>query len=533
MLDLVYRVLPVVLVFLTDVLYSWVWGGTRAEPLLHWMPWAALLSLQVLFFYPQRHPWEDAVMARRRTWKSLARDPLTWMSLIFLVLLLIPLVNRGLCPGCDIVAIRCGENPAPPVSFLPFCVNVKEHSYALMWIVPTLISTLAIRHALVKSGRRMFFEMLVWNGALLAVFGFVLIGMGATEPYAAKIDAMQEWRGRFFSTFGYPNMAGTYFVLMCALSVGVWRFRWTEAGALLENLPSNKAKPRYLWVKANYPIVAAALTFFGALCSLSRSAIISVFILTGLAFIYIFFGIFARERNERIRSVKGLAWACAGMILFVIMVYVFAPEGVSRELNSVTSREVLDRVSSKGTYHARVSMEMFKSHPLFGVGFWGYRHLCREYMTPDEQKSIQLLGGANVHNDYLQFLCEFGGVGALLIIASILSLIMPLVKNWRMLYKSAKFTGATDAPIAALALLSPPAPVFWVFIGAVFVLFHACGDCPLRSGAVVFALFTSLAAAEGFLPDLGPIGIDANDEEGRSDQRRHHHHHHHHRQTEV
>ena len=99
MLDIIYRNLPVVLVFLTDALYAWVWGGTRAEPLLDWMPWFSLLALQVLFFYPQRHPWEDAVMARRRTWESLVRDPLTWITLAFVVLLLIPIFNKGLCPG--------------------------------------------------------------------------------------------------------------------------------------------------------------------------------------------------------------------------------------------------------------------------------------------------------------------------------------------------------------------------------------------------------------------------------------------------
>jgi len=527
MLDLIYHALPAVLVFLTDALYAWVWGGTRAVPLLEWMPWFSLLALQVLFFYPQRHPWEDSIRARQRTWESLAHDPLTWICLALTVFLLVPLFNKGLCPCCDVNAIYAGADPRPPVPYLPWCVHVGEHARALMWIVPALIASLAVRHALVKRGRRMFLEMLVWNGAALAVFGFVMRGIDASSPYGNPDDNLKDV---FFATFGYPNMAGSYFILLSAISVGLWRHRWMETGVIATLAVKSQKKPRNLWLRANYPLIAAVMNFFGALCSLSRAAIISAFVIMFMTFIYVFAGIFSNKRRERIRNVKGAAWAALGMMLFVAMVYVFAPEGLTRELNSVSSREVLDRVSGKGVYHVRVSTAIFKDYPFWGVGFWGYRHHCRKYMTPEELKGVQMAGGANVHNDYLQFLCEFGLVGTGLIIAVFVFLVMPVVRDWYQFYHASKFTRPGDSPMPTLAIYSLPPPVFWTFTGVVLVLIHAFGDCPLRSGAVMSALLTALASTEGFLPDRDIPGAPVLVDEVRVAHRIHRHHHHHHKE---
>ena len=531
MLEIVYRALPVVLVFLTDALYAWVWGGARFIPLIEWMPWVSLLALQTLFFFPQRHQWEDAVAARRRVWTSLARDPLTWISLAFLVLLLIPLCNKGLCPGCDYAAIRAGASPRPPMPYLPWCVNIGEHAMSLMWGIPAMIAMLAVRHALVKHGKRMFLEMLAWNGVLLAIYGFILMGIGAKGPYGDPLLNMWKANAKFFSTFGYPNMGGSYFVLMCAISIGIWRQRWNEAGEIAAATAKDPVKPKHLWIRGNYPLVAAVLNFFGALCTLSRAAIIAVCILALIVFIYIFAGIFAGRRRERIRSLKGAAWATVGMLLFLVLVYVFAPEGLSREMNTVSTIGVLDRVSGKSQYHSRVSMAIFKDYPFFGVGFWGYRHLCGSYMTAEERPHLQVEGGAYVHNDYLQFLCEFGAVGTVLIVAMFVFLLMPVIRDRYKSYHQSKFTRPADEKVKTLALYSLPPSVFWTIVGVVMVLIHACGDCPLRSGAVLSALLTSLAAMEGFISnnkDKSVADVNASLDESRRHGHGHHHHHHHH-----
>ena len=112
-----------------------------------------------------------------------------------------------------------------------------------------------------------------------------------------------------------------------------------------------------------------------------------------------------------------------------------------------------------------------------------------------------------------------------LIISFFVMLILPVVRDWYRFYHVSKFTRPGDTVIPTFAVYSLPSPIFWTFTGVIFVLIHAFGDCPLRSGAVMCALLTALASTEGFLPDR-----DRPDEakQARAAKPEHHHHHHHH-----
>mgnify|MGYP003288017967 CR=1 FL=1 len=62
-------------------------------------------------------------------------------------------------------------------------------------------------------------------------------------------------------------------------------------------------------------------------------------------------------------------------------------------------------------------------------------------MTDEEKAEIQEIGGINVHNDYMQFLCEHGAVGTLLLISILLGLLIPIFllrygfnSNWEVLF---------------------------------------------------------------------------------------------------
>ena len=92
---------PVALVFLTVAGFSWIFGGASAPHLLPVMPWLWALALEVLLFFPQRHVGESLPDARQRVWRALARDPVAYLTLSFLVVLIMPLFNCGLCAICD------------------------------------------------------------------------------------------------------------------------------------------------------------------------------------------------------------------------------------------------------------------------------------------------------------------------------------------------------------------------------------------------------------------------------------------------
>ena len=503
------RNVPVLLVFLTLAAFGWIWGGGggHSDKLMPTIAWLYLFLFEALLFFPQRRPYEDALSARHRCWHGLRRDPLLWVTVAFLVLLVMPFMNRALCPVCDFAEIHrtaaaTGLSPEevaqPQIPFAPFCVDMKDHFAVVLWFLPALTAMLAAKHALLRQGKRALMEMIVWNAAALAVFGFVEMATGAEFPYWTKAPAPV----KFFSTFSYPNRAGSFFVMAFAFSIGLWQHRVAEAATAQDPKAQGGSRERILqkWLRAHYPLVPATLNFFGALCTLSRAALMLLFSLAALAFLYYECSLLF-SRHERSRRIRSAAIGFGGALFFLLVVSVFAPPELSRELGTLDATGVADRMTGKTEHHARVAMGIFKDHPVFGAGGWGYRHLCRMKMTEKENAGFRWqAGAANVHNDYLQVLCEHGAVGALLLLSIFLLLVTPLFMEWYGLYRTARFTKTDKAPPKPRAVYCLPAGTFWILAGDTALLIHAFGDCPMRAGSILGMFFVSLACAEGYLP---------------------------------
>lgn len=497
-MNALFKNLSVFLVFATMAAFVWLHGGARADALMPTIPWLWAFLFESLICFPQRHPHEDPLAARRRVWRGLKSDPLFYVTIGFLFVLAIPLVNRGLCPECDVAKILAGAQADPPVPFAPFCVNSAEHFGVFIWFLPTLTAMLAAKHALGRSGKRLLMEMIVWNAAVLAVLGFIQRGTGATAAFWGSTPAGAD----FFSVFGYPNMGGAFFTMMFAFSVGVWQTRVAEV-AQLPHIDRSKGSVSTQRLNralhAHYPLVAVTLNFFAVVCTLCRAALILVFTLASLAFLYYECSLLL-ARHHRARRVKSAAVVFFGGILFLISVFVFAPEGLSKELGSLDSFNVAERVTGRAQYHVRVATAIFKDHPFFGVGGWGYRHFFKNYLKPEEMKSIQTVGGANVHNDYLQFLCEHGVVGVGALFAIFVMLLSPIFTDWYRLLMASRFLKNDKAPPMPRAIYCLPAGTFWILLGNIALLIHAFGDCPMRSAACLSAFFVSLASATGYIP---------------------------------
>ena len=502
--------IPVVLVFLTVVGFSWIFGGARAEPLLPVMPWLWALALEVLLFFPQRHMGESMADARARVWRALSRDPVMYFALLFLVILIMPLFNRGLCAVCDYPAILAGADPAPPIPFAPFCVNIREHLGVIVWFVPAFTALLAVRHALTRHGQRALVHAFVWNGAALAALGFIQQATGAKGPYWIDLPRPVD----FFSTFGYPNMGGAFFVALFAVSAGLWQDnvrrdisrahdKKKKSREKDENLGETTLKERLCpqWVKTHYLLIPTGLCFFAALATLSRAAILFSFSLMGFWFIYLCLSLFTSRKNlTRVKLHFGML---VGIVLTVVLVAIFAPDDFVKEVASVSPDAVADRMTGKGQYHTRVATAIFRDHPFFGVGGWGYKHFCLSYMTDDDRRQMQMVGGVNVHNDYLQFLCEHGFVGAGFLLAIVLALLVPLFRAWGHELRVSHFTKRSDLP-RPTALFCVPAVVVGVLLAVIANLIHAFGDCIFRSAAVLSQFLLLLAASVGFLSDEEP-----------------------------
>ena len=452
-MDVFFRSVPVLLIFPTLVALAWIRGGTHGDLLVPTVPWLLTLVFEVLICFPQRHFGEDAVQARQRCWRRVGHDPIFFLTLLFLVVVLgIPFRNKGLCPTCDygtilanltpeefeqMPAILDDKAPNPPIPFAPFCMNFRHHFEVLMWFLPALTAMLAARHALLRHGKRLLVEMLVWNAAALAVFGFVQRATGAKfvmmwdqAEYDALVRSIRAASGisyavpnpDFFATFGYPNMGGNYFMLAFALSIGVWMTRVREVEAEPASDKAEIARQRLLlrFIRAHYALVPVVVNFLAVLLTFSRAAIIMSLSIAALAFFYYILRMLL-ARVDRARQVKRAVFNFVGAALLLLIGTVFAPDrktdsstaarDVSGELSTVTSLGLLDRVTGNYDYQSRIALELFKKYPIFGCGGWGYKHLGFNLMNEDDLKASQAMGTANVHNDYLQFLCEHGAVG--------------------------------------------------------------------------------------------------------------------------
>lgn len=538
-MDIFFRSIPVFLIFPTLAALAWIRGGTFGNLLVPTVPWLLTLVFEVIICFPQRHFGEDAVQARQRCWRRIGHDPVFFLTLFFLVLVLgIPFLNKGLCPTCDygtiltmleregvglanltsdeMLALIDDKAPNPLIPFAPFCMNLSDHFEVFMWFLPALTAMLAARHALLRHGKRLLVEMLAWNAAALAVFGFVQRATGAKfvmmwdqGEYDAFVAALRAATGIsyaqpdpcFFATFGYPNMAGSFFMLAFALSLGVWMTHAKDVEAERPPEKAEIARQRLLlrFIRAHYMLIPVTLNFLGALFTYSRWAIVASLVIAVMAFIY-YVSRMLLARVDRARQVKRAAFSFVGAVLLLVVGVVFAPKNVFDEVTRTGTNEALDRLTGKKEYQTKVAMKIFKKYPVFGCGGWGYKHLCINQMEKDELDKARTLGAANVHNDYLQFLCEHGIIGLGCLLGIFFCLVVPLFRDWGRLYRASRFLAPENAPSSPRAIYCVSPGIFWILVGCFAVALHAVLDAPLRSGAVLSLFFVSLACADGYLP---------------------------------
>ena len=478
--------------------FAWLFGGIRGEYLVPVIPWVTAFMFELALCFPQRHSGESQYEARERLWDALKRDPLCWIALGLSLLLMIPFVNTGLCEICDYPLVAAGTDPKPMLPMLPFCVRRMEHLNVVLWIVPALAATVAVRHSLLKRGKRTLLELVVWNGLALGLIGALQQMTEARGPLWCD-DAVQDVY--FFSTFGYPNMAGDYLTTLFGLSVGLWRWRVEEFRKMGDASQTTEGVVRKgsFWTRHFY-LIPAVISFFCAMDTLSRAAIILATIMALVLFIHTFVCFFAKmKRAQRVKAGAGSALV---LIMIALCAVLFMPADLQKEVDTLNTAEVLDRVTGKGQYHVRVATEIWKDHFLFGVGGWGYKHFCIPYMTEKELREIQTVGGINVHNDYLQFLAEHGLVGFGAMVVIVFLLLYPFGGVWKAMVQSVRFIPNKDQPPQPVQIFVIPAPVFCILLTATATFIHGFGDCPLRSPAVLSLFFVSLAAMDGFLPRL-------------------------------
>jgi O-antigen ligase len=385
--------------------------------------------------------------------RRLFAQPVFWLGLAFLLPLTVQTWNAGRYLFFSPTLARWTYT-RPRVPWLPAAVSRPEGLEMLRWFFPAWV-LVSVLHAgfLGAAGSRLLLWGMAWNAGLLAAFGLVQYLSGTRALYWRQpMDA------HFFAAFGYPNHAGAYFLLMFSLAAGLLVDEVAGGGP-------RRLRPRHALTGA-----ALLLAFLAANLSFSRAVVL---LSAGLSIGAALYGAHRAWRTlspaVRLNVAVALAaaFALAALALAALagrsLAEELAPRHLAAGLSAAARRERLALIAA--------ALRMWREQPWFGVGGWGYgRWLC--LYLPREAWPLLVPGMANLHNDPVQFLAEFGIVGGGLMAAVAVLLVRRIVRapHWR-------------RPLVVLPLA-----------GAALTVAHSLIDLPFRCPAVLYAWLAILAA---------------------------------------
>ena len=425
---------------------------------------AALLSY---LFYPA---WSGQASASaslgcraRVNGRELLRDPVFWFLGLFVLYLSLAWLNAGRERLIDYDKGAWVFAP-PRYAWLPWSIESVEAREIFFWFFPLFTLVMLLRHGIQSKRLHLaLFRFCVWNACLLAVFGLIQKVVGIKAIYG--IFPMER---PFFATFGYANHSGDFFTLALVCSAGVLLFQLRQGGGQI-------FRNRNIG-----PLLAVVLCFVGAnggACRVTMVySVVIVVILCGLVMRNHLAELMTRDRVMLVGFLALLFSIC------VLVVFAFGQDFFRSEVGRLFNPK-LDYEYSSRAYLSVAAAQMFMDFPWYGVGPWGYRYFLTDYI---DASYFPGYGLANVHNDALQFLVEFGAVGFSLLALALLVLIADWIKK---VYEVRK----KDIPGTGLQIM--------VITGLILVVGHSMIDLPFRSPAILYYWAGLLTG----LPKLAPI----------------------------
>ncbi len=447
---------------------AWRWSGLRMAD----GPWFSVAALVLLLIL--------VLVADARSW---SRDAWFWFGLLFLAYLGIQWWNAGRQLTYD-AEVQRWFYTAPRHSRLPWAFSRPEAAQMLHWFGPAWVLALVLRSPCLScQAVEWVLRTACGSAAILALFGTVQFLTGTDRIYWQRPLA-----DGFFASFPYTNHAAAYFLLMAAIAAGLafrllFRRQWPAARTGTVGMA-----------------VSALLCLTGANLSLSRAGVLLSWV---LALFLAAFGLIRGMRWLRpVTRVYLVAVVSAAMISYAILVAGTGGEAIRGEFTpqrrprhqAVPGLTQVNLDLSDRPILWCTAWKVFRAHPWYGVGGWGFRYLAAFHLPPEQWGYLRNNPGrANVHNDALQFLAEFGLAGTGLMALAWGALLVPLFRP--------------DATCGALFTTTCAGLVLVAAMGLI--------DLPFRCPAVLWtwtAAFAALPKCTGRRLDhqCRPSPIDAN-----------------------
>jgi O-antigen ligase len=448
--------LILIVIVLLLVFPTWRRGGTIREYITPYLGMAvAAFFIFLLSPYLRRISHHHGKLLVEERIRGILKDPIFYIGALFLVLLYIQWLNSGKVYTLENKAREVLFSPAP-IDWLPGAVNTLKSWDMLVWFFPVFAALLMVRHGF--PGTRLIMAVswsMTINSAFLGIIGIIAPLLGKKYlSWLSFILILPPGSRSSFSTFGYSNHAASFFLLHLGLACGLFLYR-------------------RIIIKTGILLMIILLEFYALQLTRSRFGIIFSWVIAAFFVFYWLYLFMKRIPKKRLKSVF-ITWAvifltAAGSIGF----YLTTKAGILSELSTMTKPgKFIKEESDIKLWYISSALDIWRHHPIFGVGGGGFGDYLLYYERPLSKKYIVLHrpGKANVHNDFVQFLCEFGIVGVVLLAAVLVLLAAKLLKNkeWKQCY------------------------VFFGLLGMSMVLIQGLIDLPFRNPAVLISFAVML-----------------------------------------
>lgn len=427
--------------------------------------WLSLAVAELMFLQPSVRRSETLADARLRVWNALVWDPFLYVGLAVVAVGLLQVANSGCelvyLPDADIWQIS-----APPLAWAPFSVEPRAALAQLsVWVACVMVG-LALRVALGKESKRVLLQTLACMSGAAALFATVQ-ACRQIQPYASLTAGAS------------APVIGTVF--------GFWLF--LGIGLLAD------ATARYQRGKGLLLLLGVAGNLAGMLFFASAMMIC---LFAPLALVLAIYGlVYLRPHVPKAMQLKlFLGWALLVAVTVGALVFVFPQNPVADKCKAALPvAETWQALAESRSTRAAAAIKIWQDHAWAGVGADGFSHFVGLTVDAKEWPTISTDQGY-VYNDWLQYLCEYGVLGAALFLSAVVVLLVPLCYRARIVWK---FGSQDDNEGRGFLLRLSPLVVTGVLASAA-CLVESFMASPYRSPFLLLSWICVMAALPAFMP---------------------------------
>jgi hypothetical protein len=428
--------------------------------------WLSLFAVEALLLLPTVFKDESIPEARKRVLRSIEGDSFTYVGLVLVGIVSLQWLNSG----CSLVYLSDADVwkfSLPPVEWLPYSVQPVPARALLSLVVAVFAGGLVIRNGLGKGGKRFFLEAATIMSGMMAAYA-VFQSLTGVSPYTT------------WATNPGACNPGTFFAFWFLISLG-------------RDLSSSRSKGSPLktalwWGFAFVGNLVGFLQFSSALSLLAYVVVGVVLIIYRISMLFF-------QRVQMIKKFRfALGIGVAVSLVTCSIIFLLPQSPIIPKVMGVTNAESFEQMIASRNFRMNAAFKIWEGVPWTGVGANGFSQYLGTVIEDADWKQAKR-DKQFVWNDAFQFLCEWGVIGTGILVAMIITMLIPLFVRTRHFFGNRnKSVSAWDDFLEFDDYIVP------CLVVIVMLLIEGWFSSPFQSPAIFMSWFCVLAVLPGLLP---------------------------------